>query len=94
MLVVLGVPNKLVVGCESGVVVATVAALLTGFPNKLVAGAVVLGLLLFANSKLPIPVAGLAPNKLVAFPEAGGLLFVVAGVVLENKLLVGALLAG
>ena len=86
-------PNILVVGW-AGVLAAV--ALLTVVPNMLVAGcAGVLALLLFPNKELPMPVAGLAPNKLEALPCAGGLLLVVAaGAVLLNRLLVGAVLFG
>lgn len=87
-------PNKLVAGCEGGAVVATVAALVAAFPNKLGAGAVVLELLLFANMELPMPVGGLPPNKPEVLLVGGGLLLFVAGAVLENKLVVGAVLAG
>lgn len=93
LVVLAGAPNKLAPGCGGGVVLVF-AALLTAVPNILAAGAVVLALLLFPNRELPMPVAGFAPNKLAALPVAGGLMLLVAGAVLENKLLFGAGLVG
>lgn len=57
----------------------------------------VLALLLLPKRELPIPVAGFDPfPNMLVFPWAGGglLLAVVAGVVLEKRLPVGALVVG